>query len=52
MSNYPEPDSHARDKVKVLSDLSNYGTKNKLEHATGVDTYNLTTKKRFHCFES
>ena len=29
MSYYPEPDSHIRDKVKVvLFDLSNYGTKN------------------------
>ena len=28
MSYYPEPDSHVRDKVKVVFDLSNYGTKN------------------------
>ena len=27
MSYYPEPDSHIRDKVKVVSDLSNYATK-------------------------
>ena len=27
MSHYPEPDSHIRDKVKVVLDLSNYGTK-------------------------
>ena len=27
MSCYPEPDSHIRDKVKVVLDLSNYDTK-------------------------
>ena len=27
MSCYPEPDSHMRDKVKVVLDLSNYVTK-------------------------
>ena len=27
MSYYPKPDSHIRDKVKVLLDLSNYATK-------------------------
>ena len=27
MSYYPQPDSHIRDKVKVLLDLSNYATK-------------------------
>ena len=27
MSYYPEPDSHIRDKDKVLLDLSNYATK-------------------------
>ena len=38
MSYYPEPDNHIRDKVKVVSDLSNYAIKEELEHATGVDT--------------
>ena len=28
MSYYPEPDSHIRDKVKVVLGLSNYATKN------------------------
>ena len=28
MSYFPEPDSHIRDKVKVVSDLSHYATKN------------------------
>ena len=27
MSYYPEPDSHTRNKVKVVLDLSNYATK-------------------------
>ena len=27
MSYYPDPDSHIRDKVKVILDLSNYATK-------------------------
>ena len=40
MSYYPEPDSHIRDKMKVVVDVSNYGTKKELDHATGVDTSN------------
>ena len=44
MGYYPEPESHIRDKVKVVSDLSNYAAK-KLEHATGVDTSDLAAKK-------
>ena len=45
MSYYPEPDSHITGKVKVLLDLSNYATKKELEHATGIDTSDLTAKK-------
>ena len=45
MSCYPEPDSHIRDKVKVVLDLSNYYTKRELEHATGIDTSVVTAKK-------
>ena len=52
MSYYPEPDNPIRDKVKVVLGLSNYATKRKLDHATGVDTSNLATEKRFYCFES
>ena len=29
MSYYPEPDSHIRDKVKVVLNLPNYATKKK-----------------------
>ena len=53
MSYYPEPDSHIRDKVKVVVlDLSNYATKNELDHATGVDTSDLADKKDFYFFEN
>ena len=45
MSYYPEPDSHIRDKVKVVLDLSNYATKKELEHVTSIDTSNLAAKK-------
>ena len=45
MSCYPETDSHIRDKVKVVLGLSNYATKKELEHATGIDTSDLTAKK-------
>ena len=45
MSYYLETESHTRDKVKVVSDLSNYSAKKKLEHATGVYTFNLAAKK-------
>ena len=45
ISCYPEPDSHIRDKVKVVLDLSNYGTKNELDHAAGADTSHLAAKK-------
>ena len=36
MSCYPEPDSHIRDEVKVVLDLSNYATKRELEHTTSI----------------
>ena len=47
MSYYPEPNSHIRDKVKVVLVLSNYATKKELEHATGIDTSDLAAKKDF-----
>ena len=47
MSLYPEPDIHIRDKVKVVSDLRNYATKTELEHATGIDTFDVAAKKDF-----
>ena len=45
MGYYPEPDSHIREKVKVVLELSNYNTKNESEHATGVNTSDLAPKK-------
>ena len=51
MSYYPEPDTHIRDKVKIVLDLSNYATKKELEHATGIDTSDLAAKKDFIAFK-
>ena len=47
MSYDPDGDSYIRDKVKVILDLSNYGTKEELDHATGIDTSDLAAKKDF-----
>ena len=44
MDHYPEPDSHIRDKVKVVLGLPIYATKKELEHAAGADTSNLAAK--------
>ena len=44
---YSEPDSHIRDKVKVVLDWLNYATKKELDHATGVNTSNLAAKNSF-----
>ena len=45
MSYYSEPDSHIRDKVKVVLDLSNYATKKKLELAIDINIFDLAAKK-------
>ena len=47
MSYYPEPDSHIRDKVEVVLDLSNYPTKNELNDGAGVQTSNLDITRDF-----
>ena len=39
--------SYFRAKVKVVSDLSNYGTKTELEHDTGINTFDLTAIRDF-----
>ena len=44
MSCYPEPDSHTKDKVKVVLHLSNYASKKEWEHATVVDTSDFAAK--------
>ena len=41
MSYYLEPHSNIRAKAKVVSDFLNYANKNKLNHATGVHTFDL-----------
>ena len=45
MSYYPEPDSHIREKLKVVLGFSNYATKKGLEHATGIHRSDLSTKQ-------
>ena len=40
-------DSHIRDKVNVVLDLSNCATKKELHHAAGVDASDLAAKKDF-----
>ena len=47
MSYYRESDSHIKDKVKLILDLSNFATKKWLDHATGVYTSDLAVKKDF-----
>ena len=46
MTYYPEPDSHIRDKAKVVLNLLNYFTKT-IKCATGFDTFDLMAKKDF-----
>ena len=36
MNYFAEPDSHIRDVVKVILDLTNYATKKELDHATMI----------------
>ena len=45
MSQYPEPDSHIRDKVLVLLDLQNYVPKKELDHVKDVVTSDLAAKR-------
>ena len=47
MSYDPEPDSHVKDRVKVVLNVSNQATKKELDHATCVDTSYSATKKYF-----
>ena len=45
MNYSPEQGSHIKNKVKVVLELSNYATMREIEHATGVDTSDLGSKK-------
>ena len=47
MNYYPQPVSHIRDKLKIVLELSSYATKKELKHATGLDIFDLATKKDF-----
>ena len=47
MSYYLESDSHARDKVKLVLELSSYATKKGFHLAKSVDTSDLAAKKDF-----
>ena len=47
MSSHPEPDSHIRNKVKIVLDLPNYATKKELMDTKCVDKSNLAAKCDF-----
>ena len=38
---YSSPDTHVRDKVRVVLDLTNYSTKKEFNSVIGTDTSNL-----------
>ena len=42
---YSDPDSHIRDKIKIVIDLSNYATWKELKDAAEVDTSSLVAKR-------
>ena len=52
MGYYPEPDSHIKNKIKVILNLSNYATKKKLKNAASVETSDLAAKKDFSALKS
>ena len=45
MSYYPEPNTHFKEKIRLVLDLSNFATKEELEKAIGVDTSDLAVRK-------
>ena len=47
MTYYPEPESHFRDKVKEVLELSNYTTKTELNDTADADTSNLAATTDF-----
>ena len=52
MSYYPEPDSHIRDKVKIVLDLSDYATEKALDHVRGIVTSDLVAEKYFFALKA
>ena len=47
MNYYPEPESHIRDKVKVVLDMSVHLEKKGSEHATDIYTSDLAAKYNY-----
>ena len=47
MSYYPDPNSHIREKARVMLKLANYANLKELEHNTSIDTSDLAFKKNF-----
>ena len=52
MSYYPEPDSHIRDKVRVVLDLGHYPSKKELNDAADIDISNVATIRNFIVLEA
>ena len=52
MSYYQENDSHIRDKVKVVLNLSKYAAKKEVDQATIIDPADLGVKKDFIAFRA
>ena len=42
---YPSPDTHGRDKVRVVLDLTNYSTRKEFNSVIGTDTSNLASER-------
>ena len=45
MSYYPQPDSYSTNKIKVKLHLLNFTIKKELDHAKGVNNFDLPAKK-------
>ena len=52
MSYYQEKDSHIRDKVKVVLNLSKYAAKKEVDQSTIIDPADLGAKKDFIAFRA
>ena len=52
MSYYQEKDSHIRDKVKVVLNLSKYAAKKEVDQATIIDPADLDANKDFIAFRA
>ena len=52
MSYYQEKDSHIRDKVKVILNLSKYAAKKEVDQATIIDPADFDANKDFIAFRA